>query len=80
MSTSQQESALFQILLNTLQELWIVKDRQMVLENVLQANGIDVHDAVDRFQPDEALQQRLDAERKQLLDRVLEPAKAIAGQ
>ena len=61
--------------MNTLQELWVVKDRQLVLEAVLENQGIKVSDAVNRFQPDEALQKRLTEERKQLLDKVLEPTR-----
>ncbi len=73
MSTPKDEGTLFQVLLNTLQEVWVMKDRQMVLEQVLKDNGIDVTEAVERLQPDPALSARLDAERKHFLDKVLEP-------
>ncbi len=73
MSTPKDEGTLFHVLLNTLQEVWVMKDRQMVLEQVLQDNGIDITEAVERLQPDPALSARLDAERKRFLDKVLEP-------
>ena len=71
---SLQDSPLFQILMNTLQELWVIKDRQMILEKVLEDQGIEVTEAIERLQPDPELAGRIDAERKRFLDTVLEPA------
>lgn len=48
-------------------ELWIVKDRQIVLEAVLAERGVDVADAVRDYQPAGAVAQRLDAERKRYM-------------
>lgn len=42
-------------------EVCVLTDRQMVLEKVLADNGVDVGDAVDNCQPDEAMQKRLDS-------------------
>ena len=65
---------LFAIVLNLVQELWIVKDRQIVLEHVLAEHGIDAAAAVDALQPDAALTARLSEERQQLLAKCLGPA------
>ena len=73
MTGNQDNATLFHILMNTLQELWVLKDRQMVLEQVLQDNNIDVTAAVERLQPDAELTAKLDAERKRFLEAVFEP-------
>lgn len=44
-------------------ELWVTRDRQCVLEEVLEAKGIAVVDAVRDHQPSAALAERLRAER-----------------
>ncbi|MEM8981459.1 MAG: hypothetical protein AAGC71_00440 [Pseudomonadota bacterium] len=67
-------AALFEMVLNTVQELWIVKDRQMVLERVLSDSGVDVAAAVDNFQPDAEMTAQIDAARRQLLAKCLGPA------
>jgi hypothetical protein len=72
-NTPNDDGTLFHVLLNTLQEVWVMKDRQIVLERVLEDNGIDVTAAVERLQPDAALSARIDAERKIFLDTVLKP-------
>ncbi len=72
-NTTNDDDTLFQVLLNTLQEVWVMKDRQMILERVLEESGVNVTETVERLQPDAALSARLDAERKRFLDKVLEP-------
>ena len=57
-------------------ELWVVKDRQFVLERILDDHGIDVSDAVQQYEPDASLREQMDAERKAYLDGIL---KALAG-
>lgn len=52
-------------------ELWVVKDRMAVLEAVLEENGIDAREAVDRFQPDAALQDKLNQDGRELVQRVM---------
>lgn len=69
----QETGPLFQVLMNTLQELWVLKDRQIILERVLEDSGINVAEAVERLQPDTELAAELDAERQRFLDTVLEP-------
>ncbi len=41
-------------------EVAVLADRVMVLEEVLEARGVDVRQAVETHQPSEALQNRLD--------------------
>ena len=53
------------------QELWVMKDRMMILEAVLEENGIDARNAVDNFQPSDALQERLNKDGRQLIERVI---------
>lgn len=53
------------------QELWLVKDRMMILEAVLEENGIEASDAIENFQPNEALQERLNKDGRHLIERVL---------
>ena len=60
-----------QLALTLAQELWVVKDRLQVLEAVLSAEGRDLRDLVDRFQPDAALRAALDAERQRFIAAVL---------
>lgn len=41
-------------------EVCVLTDRLAVLESVLADKGVDVADAIDGHQPDEALQERID--------------------
>ena len=59
-------------LLSLSRELWVVKDRLCVLEAALENQGIIAADLIDEFQPDEALQKRLEAERAVLINSVLD--------
>ena len=67
---------LYQVVFNLVRELWVVKDRQLVLEEVLKQTGIDANQLVDGHQPDTAFAKRLDKEREQLLNRVFLPMEA----
>ncbi|MEM7703965.1 MAG: hypothetical protein AAF358_00340 [Pseudomonadota bacterium] len=73
MSSQPVDKATFQVVLNLMHELWVVKDRAAVLEQALAEAGVDVADKVDRLQPDAALAERLDEERKAFISRVLAP-------
>ncbi len=64
---SQDVHNLGQAMLTLAAELWIVRDRMMVLEHVLGEQGMDVAALVDRHVPDAALQAKLDAERKRIM-------------
>lgn len=58
-------------------EVWVTRDRMRILETVLAAHGLDVHDEIDKYQPDATLQAELDAERDRLLSRVVQ---ALGGE
>lgn len=64
---------LFQVTLSLAKELWVVKDRQAVLEEVLGQKGIDVAEAVDTHQPSPELAAKLDEERKRWLSDLIAP-------
>ncbi|MFN3288785.1 MAG: hypothetical protein ACK40H_10070 [Sphingomonadaceae bacterium] len=59
-------------LLALARELWVTRDRLMVLEAVLEARGIPVSQAIADFQPDAALAARLAAERDALARAIVE--------
>lgn len=52
-------------------ELWIVKDRLAVLEDLLEKSGVLEKDAVDNTPPDETLGAELDKRREQFVKRVV---------
>lgn len=56
-------------------EIWVLKDRQAVLEAVLAEEGIAV-DRIDPYQPDAAMTERLHSARQQLIDNVLTALRA----
>ena len=66
--------ALLQMVLNLTRELWVLKDRQLVTERLLAERGIDLSAEIDRYRPEGEFAQALDAQRRQLLERLLEPA------
>lgn len=51
-------------------ELWVLRDRVLVLEDQLVSSGALAAESVDTAVPDEALAEKLAAERKQLTARV----------
>ena len=57
-------------------ELWVVADRQLVLEAILTQHGIDAATAIDAFEPDAALQAKLDARRDRMIAAV---SQALSG-
>lgn len=58
------------------QELWVLKDRTLLLEDILRNHGIDAVDEIETAQPSEALKQKMDAEGQALVARV---TGALAG-
>jgi hypothetical protein len=52
------------------QELWVVRDRQRVLEQVLAEKGIDVADIVENYTPSGEFAEKLKAERKAFINGV----------
>ncbi len=57
-------------------ELWVVADRQIVLEAILARHGIDAGAEIDGREPDTALQAKLDARRDRLVTAV---SQALSG-
>ncbi len=53
-----------------------MKDRQLVLERVLDERGIDVSEAVDLYQPDAETQAEMDKMRQKYVDGLL---RALSG-
>ena len=60
-----------QALINLTKELWIVKDRQRVLEAALADAGLLDKIAIDAYQPDEPLAIELKTERQKLIDGII---------
>ena len=60
-----------QALISLTKELWIVKDRQKILEAALADAGVVLPETIDKYQPDEVLSQQLETERAQLIEQVL---------
>lgn len=58
-------------LFSLLREVCVLNDRQIVLEHVLAQKGIDVTQAVDDFQPDEAMQAHLDARTQMIISTIV---------
>jgi hypothetical protein len=53
-------------------ELWVTRDRMILMEGVLAERGIDIAAAIDAHVPDAALQARLDNERDRLIGAVVD--------
>jgi len=62
---------LAQALIALTQEVWVLRDRQTVLEAMLSDAGKLNREQLTQYQPDEKLSEELSAERKQLLEKVL---------
>ena len=60
-----------QAVLTLTQELWILKDRQRVLEALLEEAGIVLPSAINQYEPNAALTEQLSAERRRLIDQVI---------
>ena len=61
-----------QAVLTLTKELWVLKDRQRILEAALADKGMLEPGAVDAHEPDEQLADALSAERRQLINDVLD--------
>lgn len=60
-----------QLALTLAKELWMLRDRQLVLERVLSAGDVDIRATVERFQPDTEFAAQLDAERVRFVREVI---------
>jgi hypothetical protein len=61
-----------QALLALTREIWLLTDRQLVLEKVLARRGLDVMAEIDAFTPDADFAADLEVRRNRLLEVVLE--------
>ena len=68
---SEDVDQLGQAILSLTEELWVLKDRQRVLEDLLAQAGIVSSDILDQHQPDDELAARLATERQDLIQHVL---------
>ena len=60
-----------QALLTLTKEVWVLRDRQRILEALLEKNGIVETAALETFEPDSELADTLATERRELIERVL---------
>jgi len=60
-----------QLALTLAQELWVVKDRLILLEAALSSEGRVLSELLDRQQPDGALRAALESERQRFIAKVL---------
>jgi hypothetical protein len=60
-----------QLALTLARELWVVKDRLIVLEAVLAGQGTPLRELVDRYQPTGEAKAAIDAERQRFIGEIL---------
>jgi hypothetical protein len=70
--TAVRSDPIAQLALTLAKELWLLKDRQMVLEAVLSREGFAVAELVERYQPDGDFKRALDGERERFVAAILE--------
>jgi len=61
-----------QAVITLTKELWILKDRQRILEAILADAGLLDRSVIESYKPDKELSETLSAERRQLIDSVLD--------
>ena len=76
---SDQLDRLADALLVLSREVWVLRDRQILLEQVLAREGIDASAAIDALEPDSVLQARLDIERDRLIGAVVGALTSVKG-
>lgn len=57
-------------LLAMARELWVAKDRQRILEQLLGERGVVASEALDTYQPSPELQSKLDLECREFIERI----------
>lgn len=60
-----------QLALTLARELWVVKDRLIVLEAVLAGQGTPLRELVDRYQPTGDAKAAIDAERQRFIGEIM---------
>lgn len=69
---SEDLDRLGQALLTLTKEVWVLRDRQRILEAALEDAGVLAPAAVEAYEPDAKLKAALRKERQQLIDHVLD--------
>jgi|GEM_PF-723713 len=69
--TSDQIDDLGEAILTLTKEVWVLTDRQHILESILEKKGVVVADEIERFVVDAKMQAELNAKRDRLVDSVL---------
>lgn len=64
------EDRVAQTVLTLAKELWLLRDRQLVLEAVLEERGLVAQELVDAYQPAGAVKERIARERRRFLDEI----------
>ncbi len=64
------EDRVAQTVLTLAKELWLLRDRQLVLEAVLEQRGLVAQELIDTFQPAGAVKERIARERRRFLDEI----------
>ncbi|MEO3787507.1 hypothetical protein ABGB12_29630 [Actinocorallia sp. B10E7] len=73
---SERLDGVFNALMEVASELWVLRDRFTVLEELLAERGSVTRRDLDLFQPGPELSARLAADRRAFLERVMEAAAA----
>ena len=66
--------------LNLAQELWTLKERHLLLEHILETQGLTVSSLIDTYDPEGALAETLDKERQRFVKRVVQSLKPISDE
>ncbi|MBP01359.1 MAG: hypothetical protein CMM25_00910 [Rhodospirillaceae bacterium] len=61
-----------QAILTLTQELWAVRDRQIIVEQVLKEKGIDISESVDKYIPSHTIEETLKTSRQNLIKKILQ--------
>jgi hypothetical protein len=61
-----------QAILSLTQELWAVKDRQMIVEQVLKEKGIDIRETVNKYIPSDEIEEELKISRQNLIKKIMQ--------
>jgi len=61
-----------QALLTLTKEVWVLRDRQRILEAALEDAGVLVGAAIESYEPSGKLKEALRQERRQLIDTILD--------
>ncbi|MCP5327753.1 MAG: hypothetical protein H7A18_06990 [Sinobacteraceae bacterium] len=69
--TAVRNDPVAQLALWLAKELWVLKDRQLVLEAVLAQQGIPVRELIERWQPTDADRATIDASRRRFAEEVV---------